>query len=135
MSYPIEAIEGIGTSYAEKLAASGIKQTDDLLTRCGSARGRAEVADQSGISAKLLLKWANMADLMRINGVGSEFSELLEAAGVDTVRELQHRKADNLCGKMQQVNESRKLTRRVPSQTEVEKWIEQAKQLQPMISH
>lgn len=135
MVYPIDAIEGIGASYAEKLAALGIKKTDDLLARCGSARGRAEVADQSGVSAKLLLKWANMADLMRINGVGSEFSELLEAAGVDTVRELQHRRADNLCEKMQQINDSKHLTRRVPSQGEVEKWIEQAKKLQPLISH
>jgi len=135
LSYPVEDIEGIGASYGEKLAAVGIKRTDDLLTRCGSARGRAEVSDRSGISEKLLLTWANMADLMRIHGVGSEFSELLEAAGVDTVREMQHRNATNLREKMQQVNDAKNLTRRVPSQKEVEAWIEQAKQLQPMISH
>lgn len=135
MSYPVDEIEGIGASYAEKLALVGIKRTDDLLARCGSARGRAEVADQSGVSEKLLLKWANLADLMRISGVGKEFSELLEAAGVDTVRELQHRNAENLTQKMQDVNETKALTRRVPALAEVEKWIEQAKQLQPMISH
>ena len=135
MSYPVDDIEGIGASYAEKLSVVGIKRTDDLLTRCGSARGRAEVADRSGISEKLLLKWANLADLMRIRGVGTEFSELLEAAGVDTVRELQHRNAVNLSEKMQQVNDTKHLTRRVPSLAEVETWIDQAKQMQPMISH
>lgn len=135
MSYPIDKIEGIGASYAEKLAVVGIKRTDELLARCGSARGRAEIADRSGISEKMLLKWTNMADLMRISGVGEEFSELLEAAGVDTVRELQHRNAENLTAKMHEVNDAKKLTRRVPALSEVKTWIDQAKQLQPMISH
>lgn len=135
MSYPIEKIEGIGASYAEKLGAVGIKKTDELLAQCGSARGRASIAESSSISEKLLLKWTNMADLMRISGVGEEFSELLEAAGVDTVKELQHRKAENLTARMQEVNEAKKLTRRVPSLAEVEKWINQAKQLPPMMSY
>lgn len=135
MSYPVEEIEGIGAAYAEKLLAIDIRRTDDLLAQCGSARGRAEVAGKTGLSEKLLLKWANISDLMRIKGVGSEFSELLEAAGVDTVRELQHRNAENLTEKMRQVNETKKLTRRLPTFNEVETWVEQAKQLQPMISH
>lgn len=135
MSYPIEKIEGIGASFAEKLGAVGIKKTDELLAQCGSARGRASIAESSSISEKLLLKWTNMADLMRISGVGEEFSELLEAAGVDTVKELQHRKAENLTARMQEVNEAKKLTRRVPSLAEVEKWINQAKQLPPMMSY
>jgi hypothetical protein len=135
MSYPIEEIEGVGAAYAEKLASAGIKRTDDLLAQCGSARGRSEVAGRTGLSEKLLLKWANIADLMRISGVGKEFSELLEAAGVDTVRELQHRNAENLTEKMKDVNEAKKLTRRVPNLAEVEKWIEQAKQLPATISH
>lgn len=135
MSYPVEEIEGIGAAYAATLATAGINRTDDLLAQCGSARGRSEVAGKTGLSEKLLLKWANMADLMRISGVGKEFSELLEAAGVDTVRELQHRNAENLTQRMQDVNAAKKLTRRVPNLSEVEKWIEQAKQLPAMISH
>lgn len=135
MSYPIEDIEGIGPAFGAKLAAVGIKRTDDLLARCGTAKGRADVAQEVQIAEALLLRWANMADLMRLSGVGSEFSELLEAAGVDTVRELQHRNAGNLTQKMQEVNEAKKLTRRVPSESDVVKWIEQAKQLPPMIFH
>lgn len=135
MSYPIEKIEGIGASFAEKLGAVGIKKTDELLAQCASARGRASIAESSGISEKLLLKWTNMADLMRISGVGEEFSELLEAAGVDTVKELQHRNAENLTARMQEVNEAKKLTRRVPSLAEVEKWISQAKRLPPTMSY
>lgn len=135
MTYKIEEIEGIGPAYAEKLSGAGIASTDDLLDRCGSSRGRGEVAETTGLSAKQLLKWANMADLMRISGVGEEYSELLEAAGVDTVKELKHRNADNLAQKMQEVNEAKKLTRQVPSASQVSKWIEQAGSLEPKISH
>ena len=135
MAYKIDEIEGIGPAYAEKLGAAGIGSTDDLLDRCGSAKGRGEVAEATGLSTKQLLKWANMADLMRISGVGEEYSELLEAAGVDTVKELKHRNADNLAEKMQEVNETKKLTRQVPSASQVGKWVEQAGSLEPKISH
>ena len=135
MTYEIEEIEGIGQAYAAKLSAAGIGSTDDLLDRCGSAKGRAEISETTGLSAKQLLKWANMADLMRISGVGEEYSELLEAAGVDTVKELKHRNADNLAQKMQEVNGSKKLTRQAPSASQVKKWIEQAGSLEPKISH
>ena len=135
MTYKIEEIEGIGPAYAEKLSAADIASTDDLLERCGSSKGRDEVAEATGLSTKQLLKWANMADLMRISGVGEEYSELLEAAGVDTVKELKHRNADNLAEKMQEVNEAKKLTRQVPSAGQVGKWIEQAGALEPKISH
>ena len=135
MSYNIEEIEGIGLAYAEKLSAADIKSTDDLLEKCGSAKGRDAVAETTGLSTRQLLKWANMADLMRISGVGEEYSELLEAAGVDTVKELKHRNADNLAAKMQEVNEAKKLTRQVPSAGQVAKWIEQAGSLDPKISH
>ncbi|NNE85819.1 MAG: DUF4332 domain-containing protein [Alphaproteobacteria bacterium] len=135
MAYKIEEIEGIGPAFAEKLGASGIKTTDALLEMCGAAKGRAVVAESTGLTAKQLLKWANMADLMRISGVGGEYSELLEAAGVDTVKELKHRNAENLATKMQEVNEAKKLTRQVPSASVVAKWVEQAAALDPKISH
>lgn len=135
MGYKIDEIEGIGPAYAEKLGAAGINSTDDLLDQCGSAKGRGAVAESTGLSTKQLLKWANMADLMRISGVGEEYSELLEAAGVDTVKELKHRNAENLTAKMNEVNEAKNLTRRAPSLSEVEKWVEQAKGLEPRISH
>jgi predicted flap endonuclease-1-like 5' DNA nuclease len=93
------------------------------------------MAKQTGFSASQLLKWANLADLMRISGVGEEYSELLEAAGVDTVKELAARNAENLAAKMKEVNETKKLTRAVPAASQVQKWVDQAKAMDPAISH
>lgn len=135
MAYKIDEIEGIGAKYAERLQAAAIKTTDDLLKSCGSRKGREEVAGQTGFSASQLLKWANMADLMRISGIGEEFSELLEAAGVDTVKELATRKAENLSAKMKEVNDVKKLTRALPAASQVQKWIDQAKTMDAVISH
>ncbi len=135
MSYKIEEIEGIGPAYAEKLSAADIGTTDDLLKLCCDASGRKATAEKTGVSEGQLLKWANMADLMRISGVGSEFSELLEAAGVDTVKELRNRNAENLAAKMMEVNEAKKLTRTVPSEKTVSDWVNQAKSLDPLITH
>lgn len=135
MKYNIEEIEGIGPTYGEKLKGAGIADTEALLARCGGRKGRADVAKETGLDESRLLKWANMADLMRISGVGEEYSELLEAAGVDTVKELQHRNAENLAAKMAEVNETKKLTRALPAASQVASWIEQAKTLTPMISH
>jgi len=135
MSYKVDEIEGIGPKFASTLSEQGIATTDDLLAKCGSAKGRKDIAGSTDLSEKQLLKWANMADLMRISGVGEEYSELLEAAGVDTVKELRTRNAANLAAKMAEVNESKKLTRRAPSESEVEKWVAQAGSLDPMISH
>ncbi len=135
MKYKIEDIEGIGPAFGKKLSAVGITNTEILLERCGSRSGRSETADKTGLSESQLLKWANMADLMRISGVGEEFSELLEAAGVDTVKELRTRNAENLAAKMAEVNEAKKLTRTVPSASQVTKWVEQAKDLPPAITH
>ena len=135
MKYKIEDIEGIGPAFGKKLSAVGITNTEVLLERCGSRSGRAETAEKTGLNESQLLKWANMADLMRISGVGEEFSELLEAAGVDTVKELRNRNAENLAAKMAEVNESKKLTRTVPSASQVTKWVEQAKGLPPVITH
>ncbi|MCH9672590.1 MAG: DUF4332 domain-containing protein [Gammaproteobacteria bacterium] len=135
MAYKIEEIEGIGPTYGEKLGKVGINTTDDLLKLCCDASGRKKIAGSSDLTEKQLLKWANMADLMRVSGVGSEYSELLEAAGVDTVKELRNRNAENLAAKMAEVNEQKKLTRAVPSQKVVEGWVEQAKTMQPLITH
>jgi len=135
MAYKITEIEGIGPAKAEMLAKANIATTDDLLKLCCDAKGRAAAAASTGCSEGQLLKWVNMADLMRISGVGQEFSELLEAAGVDTVKELRNRNAENLAAKMAEVNEQKKLTRSVPSPKTVTKWVAQAKGLAPLITH
>jgi len=135
MAYKISEIEGIGPKYTERLTAAGIATTDDLLKTCASRKGRDETAEKTGFTTAQLLKWTNMADLMRISGIGEEFSELLEAAGVDTVRELATRRADNLAAKMKEVNEAKKLTRALPAETQVQKWIDQAKTLPAVMTY
>lgn len=135
MSYKITEIEGIGPARSATLETAGIHTTDHLLDLCADAKGRSAVAEKTGFSTALLLKWANMADLMRISGVGQEYSELLEVAGVDTVKELRTRRADNLTAKMAEVNAEKKLVRSVPTEVTVTKWIEQAKTLEPRVSH
>lgn len=107
MSYKIEEIEGIGPVMAEKLAKAEIKTTNDLLDTCSDKKGRSSTSELTGCSTTQLLKWVNMADLMRISGVGQEFSELLEAAGVDTVKELRNRNAANLTAAMISTNEEK----------------------------
>jgi len=135
MARKITEIEGIGPAKAEKLAAAGISTCEDLLEKCRTRQGREAVAGETGFSAATLLSWANMADLMRIPGIGGEFAELLHAAGVDTVRELAQRNAENLAAAMAKVNEEKKLTRVVPSATVVAKWVEAARTTEPMITH
>ena len=131
----IETIEGIGPAYAAKLKAIGILTTTDLLQTGASRKGREDLVEKTGVSYKLILKWVNMADLMRVSGVGEEYSELLEAAGVDTVKELKMRNPDNLHQAMLQVNEQRKLVRRTPHLSEVRDWVEQAKLLEAVITY
>ncbi|GAB5496236.1 MAG: hypothetical protein Phyf2KO_13160 [Phycisphaerales bacterium] len=128
-NYPIEDVEGIGPSFGEKLRAAGIEDTDALLAACKTPADRGSLEDKTGIGHAHILKWANMVDLYRVNGIGSEFSELLEASGVDTVPELAQRNAANLAAKMVEVNDARSLTRRVPSESEIGKWIDHAKTL------
>lgn len=135
MSYKVEQIEGVGTAYAEKLNEAGVKTTEELLAKCGSKAGRAELAEATGISEKLILKWTNHADLFRINGIAGQFAELLEAAGVDTVKELKHRVPANLHAKLVEVNAEKNLCNRVPSLPELEKMVEQAKELPAAISY
>ncbi|MCB1972158.1 MAG: DUF4332 domain-containing protein [Geminicoccaceae bacterium] len=135
MSQKIEHIEGIGESYGARLRAAGITTTRALLKACADRKGRKALAGETGLDEGRLLKWANMADLMRIKGIGKQFSELLEAAGVDTVKELRTRNAENLTAKMAEVNEQKKLTRAVPAEKMVAGWVEQAKQLPPAITY
>ena len=135
MAYKIIDIEGVGEVYAEKLVAAGIVKVEDLLAKCAGPKGRAELAEATGISDKLLLRWTNHADLFRIKGVGPQFSELLEAAGVDTVKEFRHRVPENLQPKLEEVNAEKHLVRRVPSLKEVEKMVAQAKELPPVMTY
>lgn len=135
MNYKIIDIEGIGEAYAPKLQAEGIITVEQLLDRCAAPKGRKELAEKTGISEKLILKWTNHADLFRINGIGPQFSELLEAAGVDTVKELRHRVAANLAAKLVEVNNEKHLCRRVPAEVEVQKMIDQAKELPPRMTY
>ncbi|HEV7285927.1 MULTISPECIES: DUF4332 domain-containing protein [Kaistia] len=135
MSYPIKDIEGIGAVFAEKLIAAGVRTTGALLEQAKDPKGRKALAATSGLGEDKILKWANMADLMRIKGVAEEYSELLEAAGVDTVKELKTRRADNLAAKMAEINATKKLVRQLPSEKIVETWIEQAKNLPPMLTY
>ena len=128
-NYKIVDVQGIGPVYAEKLVAAGIPDTDTLLAKCATPKGRKALAEETGISDKLVLTWTNHVDLFRIKGVGPQFAELLEAAGVDTVKELAHRVPENLTAKMEEVNEAKHLTRRVPALKEVVKFVEQAKAL------
>ncbi|MCG8444752.1 MAG: DUF4332 domain-containing protein [Hyphomicrobiales bacterium] len=135
MSYPIADIEGIGPVYAGKLEAAGIKTTGALLKRAASPKGRKDLSSESGLEESQILKWANMADLMRVKGVGEEYSELLEAAGVDTVKELRNRRADNLHAKMVEVNAEKKLVRVLPGLSNVERWVAHAKELDPVMTY
>jgi len=135
MDYKIIDIEGVGEVYAEKLTAAGISKVSELLEKCAAAKGRKELAEATGISEKLILRWTNHADLFRISGVGPQFAELLEAAGVDTVKEFRHRVAENLQPKLAEVNEAKSICRRVPVVAELQKMIDQAKELEPMVTY
>jgi predicted flap endonuclease-1-like 5' DNA nuclease len=131
----IETIEGIGPVYRAKLMENGIVYVADLLAAGASRKGRENLAAATGITGTLILKWVNMADLMRISGIGEEFSELLEAAGVDTVKELRNRIPENLHLAMLEANKQRKMVRRTPHLSEVQSWVKQAKQLEPLMTY
>jgi predicted flap endonuclease-1-like 5' DNA nuclease len=132
----IEDVEGIGPTFAEKLSGAGVSTTDDLLDRGGTAAGRDRLSEATGISERLLLEWVNHADLMRINGVGSEYADLLEAAGVDSCAELAQRNADNLATTFQELDAARpNWIRQIPGETTIAGWIEQAGDLAKVVSH
>lgn len=132
----IEEVEGIGPAYAAKLGAAGVKTTDDLLDQGAKPSGRTALETATGISPKLILEWVNHVDLMRIKGVGSEYSDLLEAAGVDSRAELNLRNAASLAVTMQEVVAARPgVVRRVPSEKEIQGWIDHSKGLPSVVEH
>ncbi len=135
MIYKIIDIQGIGPVYAEKLTGIGIETVDQLLEKGADAKGRQAIEEATGIRHDLVLTWVNHADLFRVKGIGPQFAELLEAAGVDTVKELRNRNAANLAAKMLEVNEEKHLCRRTPVEKEVQKFIDLAKELEPKVSH
>jgi len=128
-------VEGIGKTYAVKLQAAGIKTTDALLEHGATAKGRKLLAEKTGIGEKLILEWVNHVDLYRIKGVGSEYSDLLEEAGVDTVVELANRKPENLFKTMVETNEKKKLVRKLPTEAQVAEWVNQAKKLPRVVNY
>jgi predicted flap endonuclease-1-like 5' DNA nuclease len=128
-------IEGIGPAYAGKLRNAGIRSTGALLKQGATPKGRRAIAEKAGIDEQLILEWVNHADLYRIKGVGSEYSDLLEEAGVDTVVELARRNSENLHQKMAELNGTKALVRQLPNQRQVKAWIEQAKALPRIISY
>jgi predicted flap endonuclease-1-like 5' DNA nuclease len=128
-------IEGIGGVYAAKLEQAGISTIEELLERGASPTGRKELVAQTDISATLVLKWVNRADLVRVKGIGEEYADLLEAAGVDTVPELAQRNAHNLSQKLAEVNGEKHLVRRLPAPTQVESWVAQAKDLPRKVTY
>jgi predicted flap endonuclease-1-like 5' DNA nuclease len=131
----ISDIEGIGPAYAAKLAKAGIRSVEALLKNGASVKGRKEIAAMTGINHTLIIEWVNRADLYRIKGVGSQYSDLLEKAGVDTVVELSKRVADNLYAKMVEVNKTKNLVNGMPGVKKVKKWIAQAKKLPRVVSY
>ena len=135
MAYKIIDVEGIGDVYAGKLTEAGINTVEELLEAAKKPAGRAALAEKTGITPKLILTWANHADLMRISGVGPQFSELLEAVGVDTVKEFRHRVAENLQPKLEEINAEFHICGRVPAVSEIQKMIDQAKELEPKMTY
>lgn len=135
MAKRIEDIEGIGPKTGATLREHGIRSTDDLLQAGSSKKGRAKLAEQTGLSEPRVLKCVNMADLFRVKGVAGQYAELLEAAGVDTVKELKNRNADNLAAKMEEANAAKRLVRKTPSVKVVASWIDQAKKLPGVVTY
>lgn len=128
-------IEGIGTTNVQKLKKVGITTTDALLEKGALPKGRTEICEMTGINEKQILHWVNLADLFRIKGVGEEYSDLLEAAGVDTVPEMAQRNPESLYNTLVTVNTQKKLVRQVPSQSTIANWIEHARALPRVVKH
>jgi predicted flap endonuclease-1-like 5' DNA nuclease len=131
----ISTIEGIGEAYSRKLENAGIHTVDHLLELGSSASGRRAIAKKSGLSEKLILNWVNRADLIRIRGIGNQYADLLEAAGVDSVPELARRNPENLMLKLQEINDTKHLVRAMPYIKQVRKWVDRAQGLPKLVSH
>ena len=135
MPNKIGEVEKIGTKYAKGLQEIGVQTTDDLLKEAGAPQGRKQLADRIGVEPRMVLEWVNRADLMRIKGIGTEYSDLLEESGVDSTKELAGRVPANLWGKMDEINKTKHLVQRVPPTKTVEEWVSEAKKLTPMVTH
>ena len=135
MSKKISEIEGIGPALSEKLAKAGVRTVEALLEKGSTKAGRRTLADDSGIDEGKILDFVNMADLFRIKGVGSQFAELLKASGVDTIKELRNRNPENLHEKLVEIQALKKITRTVPGKNQVEEFVAQAKQLNPVVTY
>jgi len=131
----ISDIEGIGPAYEKKLVKAGIRSTDALLKRGATLKGRKEISVSAGVTHSQVLEWVNRADLFRIKGVGSQFSDLLEKSGVDSVVELSKRLPDNLYKKMQDVNKAKNLVNAMPGLKKVKGWISQAKKMKRVVTY
>lgn len=131
----IDAIEGIGHKYATKLRKARVRTTEALLKLGATKRGRKQLAAKTGLPERQILDWVNRADLMRIKGVGEEYSDLLEASGVDTIKELRRRNAANLLTAMIEINRKKELVRRLPTEAMVQRWVDHAKGLEPIVTH
>ena len=135
-NYKISDVEGIGQKFAVKLSKAGVRSVNALLESGASKKGRKELSSKTGIDESMILKWVNQADLYRVKGIGSEYSELLEKAGVDTVKELATRRSDNLYDKMVEVNSTKRpLVRQLPGKKSVQNWIDSAKKLSPKVTY
>lgn len=131
----IDTIEGIAHKQATSLRKARIRTVEALLKKGSTRKGRREIAAATGISENLILEWVNRADLMRVRGVGEEYSDLLEAAGVDTVKELRRRNAANLLATMLAVNNTKRLVRRLPTEAMVQRWVDHASQLEAIVTY
>jgi len=131
----LEKVEGIGHTFAGKLRKIGIRSANSLLKKGATAHGREEIAQKSGVSEKLVLEWVNHVDLFRVKGVGEEYADLLEEAGVDTVPELAQRNPGNLHQTILETNKKKRLVRRPPSKNMVQDWVKQAKSLPRVIQY
>ncbi len=131
----IAEVEGVGPAYAAKLKEAGVGTVEQLLEKGASVKGRKDLVDATGISAALILKWVNRADLARVKGIGEEYADLLEAAGVDTVVELATRVPANLHARLVEINTAKKLVRQLPGESVVSGWVEHAKTLPRVVSY
>ena len=128
-------IEGLGEKNAEKLKKAGVTTLENLLDTCCSKKGRKDAADKTGINEKMILIWVNKADLSRIKGVSTQYADLLKYAGVDTIVELAQRNPENLYAKLVEANEGSVLVKKLPTQSQVSEWIDQAKDLPRVVTH
>jgi predicted flap endonuclease-1-like 5' DNA nuclease len=131
----IDSIECIEIKEATRLRKNGVRTTEALLKKAGTRRGRKDLATAAGLGDREVLDWVNRADLMRVKGIGAEYSDLLEAAGVDTVKELKTRSPAALTKRMGTINSKKKLVRRLPTEAMVERWVSEAKKLKPAVRY